>query len=259
MLNAAPHLPELSRSQFIAWGKKHQAPSSNIQRSSKLQTSGMHHNFWSLEFEVSLELGCWCLALSFFLHPDLRAEFWISQFAQSGLRASQRRRPCQISQWLISVQSSCGTSCINSCSIFTASFSFVRPRRVESRVTCVSTTTPTLMSNALPRTTFAVLRPTPASACSSSIVRGTSPRNFSTSAAQQALMFFALLRKKPVDLTAASISASGAAAKSLALRYFLNSSVVTMFTRLSVHCAERIVATSSCSGLEKVSWQGAFG
>src|ERR1035441_9640355 len=75
MLNAAAHLPELSRSQFIARGKKLQAPSSNIQRSSKLQTSGMHHNFWSLEFEVSLELGCWSLVLSFFLHPDLRAEF----------------------------------------------------------------------------------------------------------------------------------------------------------------------------------------
>ena len=31
--------------------------------------------------------------------------FSISQFAQSGLRAKQRRRPCQMSQWLNSVQS----------------------------------------------------------------------------------------------------------------------------------------------------------
>ena len=87
---------------------------------------------------------------------------------------------------------------------FPAPVSFVSPRRRESRVTCVSTTTPALMPKALPKTTFAVLRPTPASACSSSIVRGTSPPNFSTSAAQQALMFFALLRKKPVDLMARS-------------------------------------------------------
>src|ERR1017187_4391272 len=257
MLNAAPHLPELSRSQFIARGKKLQAPTSREAPNYKHQARTTAFGAWILEFLWSLDVVAWCF--HFFVTPICGQSFSISQFAQSGLRASQRRRTCQISQWLISVQSACGTSCINSCSIFTASFSFVRPRRVESRVTCVSTTTPTLMSNALPRTTFAVLRPTPASACSSSIVRGTSPRNFSTSAAQQALMFFALLRKKPVDLMAASISANGASAKSLALRYFLNSSVVTMFTRLSVHCAERIVATSSCSGLEKVSWQGAFG
>jgi hypothetical protein len=61
-------------------------------------------------------------------------------------------------------------------------------------------------------------------------------------------MFFALLRKKPVDLMACSSSASGAFAKSAAVRYFLNNSFVTMLTRLSVHCAERMVATSSCSG-----------
>ena len=30
--------------------------------------------------------------------------FSTSQFAQSGLRAAQRRRPCQMSQWLHSVQ-----------------------------------------------------------------------------------------------------------------------------------------------------------
>src|SRR5882757_1206558 len=74
MLNAASHLPELSKSQLIARGKKLQAPSSNIQRSSKLQTPSAHHNTWSLEFEVSLVLGCWWLVLSFFCHPDLRAE-----------------------------------------------------------------------------------------------------------------------------------------------------------------------------------------
>ena len=72
-------------------------------------------------------------------------------------------------------------------------------------------------------------------------------------------MFFALLRKKPVVLMACSSSASGAFAKSAAERYFLNNSAVTMFTRLSVHCAERIVATSNSSGLEKFSSQCASG
>jgi N6-L-threonylcarbamoyladenine synthase len=30
--------------------------------------------------------------------------------------------------------------------------------------------------------------------------------------------------------------------------YFLNNAGVTIFTRLSVHCADKTVATSSCSG-----------
>src|ERR1017187_9999319 len=46
-----------------------------------------------------------------------------------------------------------------------------------------------------------------------------------------------------------SSSAMFAFAKSAAERYFLNRVSVTMLTRLSVHCAERIVATKSSSGL----------
>ena len=66
-------------------------------------------------------------------------------------------------------------------------------------------------------------------------------------------MFLALLRKKPVLWIAFSIAGSGAAAKAAGSGYFLNSSGVTMFTRSSVHCAERIVATSSSKG---DSWPG---
>jgi hypothetical protein len=51
--------------------------------------------------------------------------------------------------------------------------SVVKPNRVESRETWVSTTTPTLMPKAFPRTTFAVLRATPGSATSASISWGT--------------------------------------------------------------------------------------
>ena len=42
-------------------------------------------------------------------------------------------------------------------------------------------------------------------------------------------------------------------AKSRAVRKRANSAGVTRFTRASVHCAERIVATSSCSGFSCVS------
>ena len=51
---------------------------------------------------------------------------------------------------------------------------------------------------AVPSTTLAVLRPTPGSATICSMSRGTSPSYLSTSSRLQALMFFALLRKKPV-------------------------------------------------------------
>ena len=85
-------------------------------------------------------------------------------------------------------------------------------------------------------------------------------RDFSTSARQQALMFFALLLKKPVGLDVLFQFRQAARPQNLLrVRYFLNSSAVTMFTRLSVHCAERIVATSNSSGLEKFSSQCASG
>ena len=61
---------------------------------------------------------------------------------------------------------------IRSRSTFTGSFSSVSPVRRLRRPTCVSTTTPEAIPNATPSTTLAVLRPTPASATSSSSVPG---------------------------------------------------------------------------------------
>ncbi len=72
---------------------------------------------------------------------------------------------------------------------------------------------------------------------------------------QQALMFFALFRKNPVVFTASSRSAIGAREKSAADLYFRNNSLVTILTRLSVHCAESIVAMSNWSGVENASSQ----
>src|SRR5262245_62876007 len=64
-------------------------------------------------------------------------------------------------------------------------------------------------------------------------------------------MLLALLRKKPVLWIAFSSSPRLAAANAAAVGYFLNKAGVTMFTRTSVHCAERIVAIRSSSGLLK--------
>src|SRR5881409_1403847 len=90
---------------------------------------------------------------------------------------------------------------ISSCSIFTGSSwrrSLSSPVR---RWTWVSTTIPSFFLNQVPRITFAVLRPTPGSAVSSSIVCGTSPPCRSTSACAIPMIDLVLLRKKPVDKT----------------------------------------------------------
>ena len=60
------------------------------------------------------------------------------------------------------------------CSTFTGSFSLVQPNRRESRPKWVSTVIPGI-SNACPRTTFAVFLPTPGSVINFSNVFGTSP------------------------------------------------------------------------------------
>ena len=126
-------------------------------------------------------------------------------------------------------------------------------------MTWVSTTMPTAVLNALPRTTLAVLRPTPGSAVSSSIVRGTSPPCFSMIAFDAAITAFALLRKKPVWRTSRSISGCVALANACGFGYLRNSDFVTMFTRTSVDCADSIVAISSSNGFVKSSEHFAFG
>ena len=80
------------------------------------------------------------------------------------------------------------------------------------RATCVSTTTPSFFPKALPRTTFAVFRPTPGSVTRSSIVSGTRPPKRSTSAAAIPRTLFVLLRKKPVLRISSSKTAGSAAA-----------------------------------------------
>src|SRR5271170_2174935 len=117
----------------------------------------------------------------FFAAYDFMKRGWLgqraasSQFGQSGRTALQRRRPWKMSQWEKRVQSFCGTSFIRAGSIFFGSVWRVRPSRAERRATWVSTTTPTFFPKALPRTTLAVLRPTPGSSVRASMVSGTFP------------------------------------------------------------------------------------
>ena len=113
----------------------------------------------------------------------------------------------------------------------------------------MSTVTPTAVLNAFPSSTLAVLRPTPVRPVSASIVRGTSPPWSAMTAAAIARRLLALLRKKPVDWTSRSSSSCVTAASDVTVGYFRNSTGVTLFTRSSVHCADRIVAISSCNGV----------
>src|SRR5664279_5058294 len=139
------------------------------------------------------------------------------QISQRGARATQIARPCSISRCDTIVHCSDGKSGIRSSSIFTASVSRVSPSRSERRVTCVSTTIPTFLLKAFPRITFAVLRPTPGSSVSSSIVSGTLPPCWATSACAMPSRLFVLLRKKPVLLISVSSSSRSASAICVAL------------------------------------------
>src|SRR5881628_537998 len=102
--------------------------------------------------------------------------------------------------------------CIRSCSIFTGSSCRVSPSNQLRRWTCVSTTIPSFFPNQVPRMTFAVLRPTPGRAVSSSIVCGTSPPCRSTSACAIPMIDLVLFRKKPVDWISFSRTFGSAAA-----------------------------------------------
>src|SRR3989442_170992 len=66
---------------------------------------------------------------------------------------------------------------------------------------------------------------------------------------------FALLLKNPVERISLAKTSGRTAAKSAGVGYLANSPGVTSLTRLSVHCAERMVATSNSQGVRCVSAQ----
>src|SRR5207244_3755076 len=81
--------------------------------------------------------------------PILGHIFSSTHDPHNGRRALQTRRPCQIRRCEKSIHSSRGSCSIRSRSIFTASSCSVKPRRCDSRVTCVSTTTPAAIPKAV--------------------------------------------------------------------------------------------------------------
>ena len=80
------------------------------------------------------------------------------------------------------------------------------------------------------------------------MLEGTSPPCRSTSACEAPMIERVFARKKPVVTMIGSMSAGLAAASARASGYFANRLGVTMFTRASVDCAERIVAINSSNG-----------
>src|ERR671935_199956 len=108
-------------------------------------------------------------------------------------------------------------------------------------------------------TTFAVFRPTPGSSTGASSALGPSPPWRSTSAFDIPSSERVLARKNPVERMSFSRLGGRARASSRAVGYLRKSSGVTMFTRSSVHCAERIVATSSSNGVRNSSAMVASG
>src|SRR5881227_3867358 len=152
--------------------------------------------------------------------------------------------------------SEAGISLVTSASILTGSVLLVRRSRRVSRVTWVSTANPG-MPNATPSTTLAVFLPTPGKVTRSSIRGGTSPPNFSTRAALQAMMVFALTWKNPVGLIMASTAWGLACASAVASGYLANNAGVTELTDRSVVCADRMVAISIWNALRCSSSEAA--
>ena len=113
------------------------------------------------------------------------------------------------------------------------------------RMQCVSTTTEPGTRYTSPRMRLAVLRPTPGSAVSSSIVEGTLPPCFSSSTCAQATMSRALARKKPQEWTYVSTSSTSAPAKASSVGKRAKSAGVMRLTRSSVHWAARRTEKSS--------------
>ena len=81
------------------------------------------------------------------------------------------------------------------------------------------------------------------------MLRGTSPPKSLMIFRAAPTSDFDLLRKKPVVRMSSSNSSGWSEAKASGVGYFWKSTGVTMLTRTSVHCAERMVATSSSQAL----------
>ena len=82
------------------------------------------------------------------------------------------------------------------------------------------------------------------------MVRGTCPPNSETTFFAAPTIDLALLLKNPVERISWASTSGATAAKSWGVGYLANRPGVTSLTRLSVHCAESMVATSNSHGFE---------
>ena len=129
-------------------------------------------------------------------------------------------------------------------SSFTGSRSSLKPRRPERRMTWVSTGSPGA-SKATERITFAVFLPTPGKVTRSESVSGTSPENRSSTSRAIPMRLLAFALKNPVAWINSSTAAGSAPAKARGVGNEAKRAGVTAFTRISVHCADRMVAASN--------------
>src|SRR5262245_60319943 len=87
------------------------------------------------------------------------------------------------------------------------------------------------------------------------MVRGTFPPNSEVIFLAAPTIALALLLKNPVERMSWAKTSGRTAAKSAGVGYFANNPGVTRFTLLSVHCADRMVATNNSHGLWWMSAQ----
>ena len=134
---------------------------------------------------------------------------------------------------------------IKSCSTFSGAVSFVSSSRRDNRITCVSTTTPTAIPYHDPSTTFPVFRATPGSRQNLLHRLRNLPPKLLRHHPRRALNRLRLVPKKSRSPNQLLNSGREAAAIAFGVGNALNNAGVTRFTRTSVHCADRIVATVS--------------
>ena len=177
----------------------------------------------------------------------------MTQPSHAGRRASQTRRPCQISRCGKRAQSARGTSRIRSRSIFTGSSWRVNPSRWESRRTWVSTTIPWASPRSA-ETTLAVLRATPGSRRSASKSVGHLAPVLGDQDRHRPAQRLRLLAEEPrLEDVPLELLLRERRGSPRACRYLRNSFSVTRLTFTSVVWAESITETSSSSGFAKRS------
>ena len=161
-------------------------------------------------------------------------------------RAVQMARPWSTRRWQKLLDSSGGRISRSCFSTLPGSLvPSVRPRRPEIRMQWVSATTTPGVWNTSPKIRLAVLRPTPGSATSSSMVPGTFPPCWDRSIWAHSTRSRLLARKNPQEWMYSPTSSTSAWAKASRVGKRAKRAGVTWLTRSSVHWADSRTAKSN--------------